>query len=306
MIIRKMQIQGIAMYISKIARIIKHRLIIMSYTWSKKSSSLDVLAEAFHGIAARWTGEYEPLYTYLVMFDVLRQNNVSGKGLEIGGGYSTILLAEYSVQKKIKIQSIDVYPDKYLRIIPSRVNRRFLFKNIERVDSLSVSFEEVQTAFGSQLSNRIQNIGVEKFHMNLIKFVKGDNNLINQKNNIKELGSYLLALPILDEEKKFYENNNLMRGEGYCSKLRDQGEQFDFIFFDCGEYSSLAEWFALENQIKIGGYVFLHDIYFPKSIKNFIVAAIISSSEEWEIIYIDRYSQQGGLVAKRIKNAVLY
>jgi hypothetical protein len=296
----------ITMHFLKIAKLIKHSLILFSYKWTKKDTTLDVLAEAFQGVAARWTGEYEPLYTYLVMFDVLRQKNVTGYGLEIGGGYSTILLAEYGAKKKIRVQSIDVNPDKYLRIIPSRGGRRILFQNVERVDRLSVSFQEVRDAFGNELGKRIQKIGNERFHLNLGGFITEGHSLI--KKSLKDstfLGNYLLSLPAIDEEREFYLRNNLIEGQGYCSRLRDLGRQFDFIFFDCGEYSSLAEWFALEGQIKLGGYAFLHDIYFPKSIKNFIVAAIIASSEEWEVVYIDRYSSQGGLVAKRIKDAVL-
>lgn len=119
--------------------------------------------------------------------------------------------------------------------------------------------------------------------------------------SLKIGGGLLLQLPDFKEEEKFYVHNELTKEVGYCSYLQQQGRTFDFIFFDCGEYSSLAEWFILEKQIKVGGFALLHDIYYPKSVKNFLVASFISLSEDWEIVYKDTVSQQGALVAKRIK-----
>jgi len=285
----------------RIGKLIKHKFALEAYRFKKSEQTIDLIAEAFYGIGARWHGEYHPIYTYMVMFDYLRQYNVQGSGLEIGGGYSTILLSEYAASNKLSIRSIDVNPDKYLRIIPSKSSRRFLFEKINRVDRLTVSFDEVLTAYRNTLNKKIQEVGIDSFCEHLRKYVSTDKlseciNLVREE----KLGEYILTLPILKGEKEFYLSNNLMSGSGYCSELKSLDEKFDFIFFDCGEYSSLAEWFILEDQIKQGGYVFLHDIYFPKSIKNFIVAVLMESSNKWEILYVDKYSKQGGLVARRV------
>lgn len=283
-----------------ISKQIKHRIILESYRWKRKNKTTDLLAEAFCGIAARWCGEYDPMYTYMVMFDILRQNRIEGNGLEIGGGYSTILLSDYVVSNKTSIRSIDVNPQKYLRIIPSTSSRKFLFEKIHRIDRLSVSFEEVTNAYSKTLGEKITEVGLDNFCANLNKYVSTEE-FSRCEELVKEdkLGKFLLNLPLLKEEKGFYLDNDLMSGNGYCAELKQADEKFDFIFFDCGEYSSLAEWFILEGNINKGGYVFLHDIYYPKSIKNFLVAALIESSEKWEILYVDRYSAQGGLVARR-------
>ena len=265
-----------------LGKLFKHKLMLEAYRFKKSDQTIDLIAEAFNGIGAGWHGEYDPIYTYMVMFDYLRQNNVQGSGLEIGGGYSTILLSEYAATNKLTIRSIDVNPDKYLRIIPSKSSRRFLFEKINRVDRLTVSFDEVLIAYRDTLNKKIQEVGIDSFCEHLGKYVSTDKlseciNLVKKES----LGEYILTLPILKGEKEFYLGNNLMSGSGYCSELKSLGEKFDFIFFDCGEYSSLAEWFILEDQIKQGGYVFLHDIYFPKSIKNFIVASLMESSNKW-------------------------
>ena len=98
-----------------------------------------------------------------------------------------------------------------------------------------------------------------------------------------------------ERARQFLEN------KGFVDKILENNIEYDFIFFDSGELSSLVEWVLLENQIKIGGYAILHDIYFPKSIKNFLVASFINISKNWEIVYKDLSTTQGMLVAKRVR-----
>ena len=74
----------------------------------------------------------------------------------------------------------------------------------------------------------------------------------------------------------------------------------DAVFLDCGEASSLAEFIALENSLLSGSYVLLHDIHFPKSIKNFLLATLLSLDPAWEILYQDSISKQGGMVARKL------
>ena len=266
----------------------------------------DSVAEAMTGIAARWHGEIDPFYSYVVMLDVLKQAKISGDGLEIGGGYSTILFSQLVDRNNMKIESIDMNPGKYLRIIPRARTRRHLFERIQRVDRLSVSLEQVLNSYKIDLPARISQVGCESYIKALNDFIRDKqsfdkNNLDLFKYKPEVWGELLLQLPDFKEEEKFYVHNGLNAEVGYCSELQQQGRTFDFIFFDCGEYSSLAEWFIMEKQIKIGGFALLHDIYYPKSVKNFLVASFISVSKDWEIVYKDTISQQGALVAKRVK-----
>ena len=87
------------------------------------------------------------------------------------------------------------------------------------------------------------------------------------------------------EDSKFYKSQSYESGFGYCHELVKEKFKADAIFFDCGEISSVAEWVILSDAISIGGYALLHDIYYPKSIKNFLVATYIELSSDWEIIY---------------------
>lgn len=286
-------------------RYLKHLLKLAQHNIFGRGCYEDSVAEAMIGIAARWHGEIDPFYSYMAMLDVLKQAKISGEGLEIGGGYSTILFSQLVDRNSMSIESIDMNPDKYLRIIPRSRTRRHLFERIKRVDRLSVSLEQVLNSYKIDLAARITQIGYERYTLALKRFIREKHSVA--KNNIDffeykpEEWGLLLQLPDFKEEEKFYVNNGLNEKVGYCSELQQQGRTFDFIFFDCGEYSSLAEWFILEKQIKVGGFALLHDIYYPKSVKNFLVASFIAVSEDWEIVYIDTVSQQGALVAKRIK-----
>ena len=284
-------------------RVVKHKFLLLAHKLFHNIKYEDAVAEAMAGIAGRWQGEIDPVYSYLAMLDILKQAHISGDGLEIGG-YSTILFCQLIDRNGLKIESIDMNPDKYLRIIPRSSVRRFVFERIRRIDRLSVSFVQVQKAYLETLPNKIRDYGDEKFLNALLPFCKVQpkaENYIDVAACIQEsLGAQLLGLSLCEIEKQFYIENNLVKGEGYCSELVKRGREFDFVFFDCGEYSSLAEWFLLEEQIKVGGFALLHDIYFPKSVKNFIVAALISLSDKWEIIYVDRISPQGALVARRV------
>ena len=48
-----------------------------------------------------------------------------------------------------------------------------------------------------------------------------------------------------------------------------------------------------------GGFYAAHDIYYPKSIKNFQVYNAIESSPEWQIVEITK-SPQGLLIAEKL------
>ena len=294
------------MKLSTLLKTIKHRLLLLSHGLSGPVQYEVAVAEAMAGIAGRWHGEIDPVYSYLAMLDVLKQAGATGNGLEIGGGYSTVLLCQLVDRNAMRIESIDMNPDKYLRIIPRARTRRYVFERIRRIDRLSVSFAQVEQAYRETLPARIAEIGHERFLSALAPFCKNDEAAENWFDvsaiSSWELGERLMQLRLCELEKQFYTANALLQGEGYCSELVSQGRDFEFVFFDCGEYSSLAEWFLLEGQIKPGGFALLHDIYYPKSIKNFLVAALITLSDSWEIVYHDKVSPQGALVARKVKS----
>ena len=90
------------------------------------------------------------------------------------------------------------------------------------------------------------------------------------------------------------------RGEGcVMSKLLDNDKAWDMVFFDSGELASLIEWEKLKERIAIGGIAAFHDIFFPKSFKNFIVCASIVADPSWKVVFIDDSTMQGLMIAQR-------
>lgn len=90
------------------------------------------------------------------------------------------------------------------------------------------------------------------------------------------------------------------RGEGcIMSKLLDHDKPWDMVFFDSGELASLIEWGKLKDRIAIGGIAAFHDIFFPKSFKNFIVCASIVADPSWKVVFVDESTMQGLMIAQR-------
>ncbi len=275
------------------------------YTWFFKTryTALDYLSESWISIAARWQGELNPMLSYICMFDVLRQADFEGHFLEMGGGYSTILLPNILNMNKVSVTSIDLNPSKYNRILNSLRKRHTFLSTISNIQQVTVSLEEV--FFGLEIL-RTKLVDMERTQVGqaLHQFIKSQDDKIHEqildsiyssdgqalKNLIKSHENY-------DSDLKFYQATNTERGTAYCSNLVKKGVTLDAVFFDCGEISSIGEWNILESSIKVGGYALFHDIYYPKSIKNFLIVTYISLSDQWRIVYQDHVSPQGGMVA---------
>lgn len=91
----------------------------------------------------------------------------------------------------------------------------------------------------------------------------------------------------------------LPQGPTALDRVLEREPEFDAVFFDCGEFSTMAEWNLLHERIRPGGLAMFHDVFFPKSIKSFLLCAVLCASPDWEILYVDRTTPQGLVVARR-------
>lgn len=124
-------------------------------------------------------------------------------------------------------------------------------------------------------SNTINNIfNDEKFKSSILNIYETPQNEFNFKNNDKKNISFL---------EKIMKTKNI-----------------DLVYLDSGEFSSLPEWEIVNKNIKQGGIVVLHDIFFPKSFKNFLVVSSIKADSNWDIIHFDNITPQGILIAKKV------
>jgi len=82
--------------------------------------------------------------------------------------------------------------------------------------------------------------------------------------------------------------------------IRDNSDKrLDFYFSDCGEYCGLPEWRIVKDIIDIGGIFAAHDIYHPKSIKNFKVVEEIENSKDWAVLEKTK-TKQGMFIAMKV------
>ena len=285
-------------------KILKHRLLIIFWTLSRKTTALDFYGEAVSSMSGRWHGEIGPITTYHALFDVLRQRHFSGSFFELGGGYSTIIASTLFDDSDVAITSVDFYPAKYLRILNSRGSSRRFLGSIKSVNKITVSFEEVERALVTMV-DRLMAFEQHDVLFNLSKFINDAATFEMISKYFRDGDSEAVCRAIREhkgfvDELDFYSEFGAMNGVGFCSEIADSGVEVDAVFFDCGEASSVAEFLALERCFKRGSYVLLHDIYFPKSIKNFLLATLLMLDSSWDILYCDAVSEQGGLVAVKL------
>lgn len=285
---------------------LRHR--IWTYIWffKGKRTKLDFIGESFISMAARFHGELNPVISYICMFDVLRQRNFSGKFLELGGGYSTIILPNILDVGQTSITSVDLNPDKYDWILNSKKSKSYFLSTIKNIQKPTVSLQEVFSGL-EILRLKLADIRKERLVSVLSQYIRGDKNILDHvvnaiySGNGKDLKMLVMNHHAYLEDLKFYKSYGNETGSGYCAEIAQGGYSADAIFFDCGEVSSVAEWVILSPTIEVGGYALFHDIYYPKSIKNFLVATYVELSDNWETLYRDEISPQGAMIAIRVK-----
>lgn len=87
---------------------------------------------------------------------------------------------------------------------------------------------------------------------------------------------------------------------GIVRSLLADGREWDMVFLDSGELVSMVEWMLVRDCVAPGGLVVLHDVFFPKSLKNVVVAGAISASPDWDVLHVDETTIQGLMVARRV------
>ena len=271
---------------------------------------IDLFYMASKTLIYRAQNDFNPFLQYVHMLNILQQDKDIQNGLEIGGGYSTIVLSKLIFDNNCKITSIDINPDKYKSILPDKKYRNKLFSLINIVEDLTIDYNTMVDFYKNTLEKELSRYNADELQKHILKFtsdfkggyvdLKTDPLEYLFKDNKLNLFDKVLTNDVLEREKGFYQMFDKVQKKGYVNTILENNIIYDFIFFDCGELSSIVEWILLEKQIKTGGYAILHDIYFPKSIKNFLVGALISISDEWEIVYKDTSSVQGMLIARKM------
>jgi predicted O-methyltransferase YrrM len=238
--------------------------------------------------------------------------------LEIGAGFSTAIWAEYASRMSANVTSIDAD----FKLLEQRTNEtqyeRLIDEQVNLIEGVSVVPEKI-AQFYSEPQTELGGVPVSKFKSNLDIFARAkgcpitrieatrrsatkrdwslsdvliSNEAINFPENILQL--YMKSTSIEEYTSELKTNNN----KGVIQDATNSTSGWDLIWFDSGELSSVIEWSILKEYVNPGGIVGFHDIFYPKSMKNFLIAASLISDPDWEIVFIDDSTIQGLLIAE--------
>lgn len=158
------------------------------------------------------------------------------------------------------------------------------------VEAISAAGTFIETSMDARKAPRVaQALGLDEFSAA---------GVLGKILNSKRLPPELLGVfRTLGDEFEFHADGaEPVRG---CMQEIMESDEIDAVFLDSGEFSSLPEWEIVESRLRPGGYVILHDIFFPKSFKNWLVCGAIMAHPAYETLYIDRSTPQGLMVAQK-------
>jgi hypothetical protein len=210
-------------------------------------------------------------------------------------------------------------PESITLKLRSQIDTEDTMKNISFRKGVSISTEEIQDFYNNGF-DKIGNISFDVALKSTIDFIetnmdtrriekvskilnidKFDSNILIDKilTNKKILAELIDIYRTDEDELIFHKNNSIEEFNPLLKTIMDE-ENIDVVFLDSGEFSSLPEWEIVEPRLRVGGYVILHDIFFPKSFKNWLVAGSIMANPCYNVLFIDETTPQGLLVAQRI------
>jgi len=173
--------------------------------------------------------------------------------IETGGGLSTSVLANATIKKGGFFISIEINPKVMRR------HKRHKLSNVRKMHGWSVRYEDLMLPghehFIKTKSKNYSKVGME--HKIIFSSKKVGKKIMKERGRTDLIRKALLK----------YKNIKL-----------------DFFFCDSGEYFGLPEWNVVKDEIKVGGYFAIHDIYFPKSIKGYKVLKKIQESYQWKVV----------------------
>lgn len=231
--------------------------------------------------------------------------------LELGRGYSTVVLAS-SLPAATRIFSVDGKPVAAYDIAPCLAT---LAGHVRFVDGFTVTRAELDAFYAGQDHASLLGRSAAEIIAGLPAFLRPCPSRYAEALGLVPDGPDLAArcLEFLAPEGRLRCLSRLFPdilagearfsaagGETALDAVLAEAPVLDAVFFDCGEFSSPLEWVRLKDRIRPGGLALFHDIYFPKSVKNFLVGAAIATDPAWEIVYRDHSTPQGLLAARRL------
>jgi predicted O-methyltransferase YrrM len=262
--------------------------------------------------------EYDDFRTYLLLRNFAHYYGC-GSVLEIGAGLSTAVWAEYAALTGAEVASVDANFDRFERWIAGTSHERTITETVVLREGMSITADDLRAFYDSA---HVEYAGqqVESFRDELDQFARASGcptSRIKAASRFAGGGNWTLGdivvsdgrlafpRPLLDFYVKDHDNFDSLvatvEGAETTGVLDDltANREWEFVWLDSGEVSSIVEWKVVADAVAPGGLVALHDVYFPKSMKNFIIAASLVADPEWDVLFVDPSTVQGLLIAQR-------
>jgi hypothetical protein len=238
--------------------------------------------------------------------------------LELGAGLSTALWANYAERTKATITTVDADFAPMRSYIPAPQQIAKIEANVTLVQGVSITAAQLREHYEAGPRKDFGGVPAKDVAAALDAFMLAmPEARVGQVNKafgsdewtMQELfvagGGLVFPAKLLDQlspSGRFAKDIAFLEqfsGTVFDSQI-DPKQVYDLIFFDSGEVSSAIEWLMLKDRIAVGGLAAFHDIFFPKSIKNFLVCAAIVADPKWRIVLFDDSTIQGLLIAQRL------
>ncbi len=260
---------------------------------------------------------YESLPVYMKMVQLALHQGCRNI-LELGAGLSTALWASYAERTKANITTVDADFAPMRSYIPSPTDIAKIEANVKLVQGVSITATQLREHFESGPRSDFGGIPAKDVASALDAFVLPmPEARVEQVNKAFGSDQWTMSQLFLDRGglvfpskllDKLSPSGRFAKDIAFLEQFSatvfdsqiDPNQIFDLIFFDSGEVSSAVEWLTLKDRIAIGGLAAFHDIFFPKSIKNFMVCAAIAADPKWRIVLFDDSTVQGLLIAQRL------
>jgi predicted O-methyltransferase YrrM len=275
-----------------------------------------ILEQYFSGMEFADQRERDVFLSYLRGFSILFFDPSIKNIVEIGGGQSTAIFALMAERFGCKVTAIDMNPEAIRNKVRNADLCDKIFKNVNFLRGVSISRSDLDAYYEGNLDC----IGGVPYS----QVIKATGEFVETVMDGRKEAPVLKALDIARLDAAVLEGALVDNGrfpQLLLDVFRTQDDEFDFlsttetsngllagildgggvdvVFLDSGEFSSLPEWEIVSGKLRVGGYVILHDIFFPKSFKNWLVCASIMANPGWKTIYLDRSNPQGLMVARR-------
>lgn len=259
------------------------------------------------------------IQTFSVVVNIVRSEQSIPRVLEIGAGLSTILFANILRFSGETIKTIDAVISEAIHINSRGVlSSQFSlseFPNCTIEEGITISLKELETFYSSSSSTLLE-LPHDKLLSNLDlflslemedrKYQKITNILHSDCLSAALLREYLIKNHLFESELfQAYKNDadefNFLKDNSAPPVLRKVLDAYspNIIYLDSGEFSSNVEFNIIDESVKKGTILIVQDIFFPKSIKSFLIASAIMNSKKWRTLWVDRTTPQGMIICKK-------